>query len=148
VRKNPVANAVKKTWIVLVIAIVVAVAGFCVARLRTFYGAEDMRAITNGSAGDIKPFNPKRVVYEVFGPPGTIADINYLDIKAQPQRASNAPLPWRLSVMTTLPAVSVNVVAQGNRNRIGCRIVVNDVVEDERQNTGVNAQTFCVVKSA
>ncbi len=36
---------------------------------------------------DIKPFNPKHVVYQVWGPAGTIANINYLDINAQPQKA-------------------------------------------------------------
>ena len=88
------------------------------------------------------------MVYEVYGPPGTVANINYLDINAQPRRASNVTLPWTLSVMTTLPSVSVNVIAQGDSDQIGCRIIVNDVVKDERSMTGVNAQTFCIVKSA
>ncbi|HEV7361550.1 MAG TPA: MmpS family transport accessory protein, partial [Mycobacterium sp.] len=39
--KAPVANAVKKIWIVLVIALVIAVAGFCVLRLRSFFGNHD-----------------------------------------------------------------------------------------------------------
>ena len=58
------------------------------------------------------------------------------------------PLPWTLSVITTLPSVSVNVVAQADSDQIGCRIIVNDVVKDERSANGVNAQTFCIVKSA
>jgi hypothetical protein len=44
--------------------------------------------------------------------------------------------------------VSVNVVAQGDSDQIGCRIIVNDVVKDERSADGVRAQTFCIVKSA
>jgi hypothetical protein len=147
-RKIPVAAALRKMWIVLVIVVVVAVAAFCVLRLRTFFGVPDNRPITSGSADDIKPFNPKHVVYEVYGPPGTVANINYLDINAQPQKASNVPLPWTLSVITTLPSVSVNVVAQANTDQIGCRIIVNDVVKDERSASGMNAQTFCIVKSA
>jgi hypothetical protein len=144
----PVAAAVKKMWIVLVIVAVVAVAAFCVLRLRTFFGVHDNRPITSGIADEIKPFNPKHVVYEVYGPPGTVANINYLDINAQPRRVSNVTLPWTLSVTTTLPSVSVNVVAQGDSDQIGCRIIVNDVVKDERSVNGVNAQTFCIVKSA
>ena len=147
-RRIPVAAAAKKLWIVLVIVVVVAVAGFCVTRLRGIFGYQDNRPITSGNANDIKPFNPKHVVYEVYGPPGTIANINYLDINAQPQKASNVPLPWTLSVITTLPSVSVNVVAQADTDQIGCRIIVNDVVKIERSATGVNAQTFCIVKSA
>jgi hypothetical protein len=146
--KIPVANAVKKVWIAVVILIVVLVAGFCVNRLRGVFGVHDNRPITSGGADDIKPFNPKHVVYEVYGPAGTVANINYLDINAQPQQASNVALPWTLSVITTLPSVSVNVVAQADTDQIGCRIIVNDVVKDERSATGVNAQTFCIVKSA
>ncbi len=144
----PIADAVKKVWIVLVIVVVVAVAAFCVTRLRSFFGYHDNHPITSGMQDDIKPFNPKHVVYEVWGPAGTIANINYLDINAQPQKATNVPLPWTLSVTTTLPSVSVNVVAQADTDQIGCRITVNDVVKDERSASGMNAQTFCIVKSA
>ncbi|WP_439896640.1 MmpS family transport accessory protein [Mycobacterium malmoense] len=146
--KAPVANAVKRVWVALVIVVVVAVASFCVVRLRSIFGAHDNRPLTSGIADDIKPFNPKHVVYEVYGPAGTVANINYLDINAQPRRVDNVPLPWTLSVITTLPSVSVNVVAQGNTDQIGCRIIVNDVVKDERSTSGMNAQTFCIVKSA
>jgi Mycobacterium membrane protein len=148
VAKVAVANTVKKVWIALVIVVVVAVAGFVVTRLRSVFGNHDNRPIASGMGDDIKPFNPKHVVFEVYGPPGTIANINYLDINAQPQKASNVPLPWTLSVTTTLPSVSVNVVAQADSDQIGCRITVNDVVKDERSASGVNAQTFCIVKSA
>ncbi len=144
----PVAAVARKFWIVLIIVAVVAVAGFAVVRLRGFFGVHDNRPITSGMADDIKPFNPKHVVYEVYGPPGTTANINYLDINAQPRRVDNVPLPWTLSVTTTLPSVSVNVVAQGDSDQIGCRIIVNDVVKDERSINGVRAETFCIVKSA
>lgn len=142
------ANALKRAWIVLVIAAVVAIAGFCVLRLRTYFGAHDNHAITSGGADDIKPFNPKKVVYQVWGPPGSVANISYLDINAQPQTATNVPLPWTLSVITTLPSVSVNVIAQVNSGQVGCKIIVNDEVKDERSVSGVNAETYCIVKSA
>ncbi|MCV7198309.1 transport acessory protein MmpS [Mycobacterium angelicum] len=148
VAKFSVAGVVRRMWMVLVIALVVVVAAFCVSRLRTFFGVHDRGPITSGMADEIKPFNPKHVVYEVWGPAGAIANINYLDINAQPQRVSNAPLPWTLSVTTTLPSVSVNVVAQADADQVGCRIIVNDVVKDERSASGVKAQTFCIVKSA
>lgn len=146
--KIPVANVVKKIWIALVILAVVVVAAFCVTRLRTFFGAHDNHGVTSGISDDIKPFNPKHVVYEVTGPPGSVANINYLDITAQPRRVDNAPVPWTLSVTTTLPSVSVNVIAQSDSDQIGCRIIVNDEVKDERSASGVKAQTFCIVKSA
>ncbi len=146
-RTSILSRLLTRFWLVLVIAAVVAVAGFCVYRLHGVFGVHDNAAAGGSTTDDIKPFNPKHVVYEVFGPPGTIANINYLDIKATPQRVDNAPLPWTLSVTTTLPSVSVNIVAQGNTDQIGCRIIVNDVVKDEQTITEPNAQTFCLVKS-
>jgi Mycobacterium membrane protein len=52
------------------------------------------------------------VVLEVFGPPGTVASINYLDVNAQPQRVDDTALPWSYDVTTTEPAVFANIVAQ------------------------------------
>jgi len=46
------------------------------------------------------------VVMEVFGPPGTVATITYLDVNAQPQRVDAATLPWAYDTTTTQPAVS------------------------------------------
>lgn len=138
----------RRMWILLVIVAVVAIAGFCVYRFRGYFGANNHVSAGSSINDDTKPFNPKRVTYEVFGPPGTVASINYLDVNAQPQRLDDTPLPWTLNVTTTAPAVSVNVVAQGNSDSIGCRIIVNDVVKAERTVNEVNAQTFCLVKSA
>ena len=76
--KTAVANAVKKAWILLVILAVILVAGFVVTRLRGIFGAHDNRPITSGSADDIKPFNPKHVVYEVYGS-GAIGDARQVD---------------------------------------------------------------------
>ncbi len=92
-------------------------------------------------------FNPKRVTYEVFGPAKT-SDIAYLDPDVQVRRLDNTPLPWSLTVTTSLPAVSVNVFAQSSADVIGCRIIVNGTVKDERSMTGQRALTFCQVTSA
>ncbi len=68
---------------------------------------------------------------------------------AQPQIARDVTLPWSLTLTTTAPAASANIVAQGDSDTIGCRITVNGELKDEKTNTGgVNAQTFCLVKSA
>jgi Mycobacterium membrane protein len=44
--------------------------------------------------------------------------------------------------------VSPNIIAQSDGGRISCRITVDGVLKDERTSDGVNAQTFCLVKSA
>jgi hypothetical protein len=130
----------------LVAAAVVTVAGFGVYRLHGIFGSHRTSA-GGGISNEIIPFNPKQVILEVFGPPGTVATINYLDVNAAPQQVVDTTLPWRYNITTTLPAVVANVVAQGNGNSIGCRITVNGVVKDERTVHEVNAYTFCLDKS-
>jgi hypothetical protein len=139
---------VKRGWIPLVVVILVAVAGFAVYRLHGVFGVRGATSAIGTRADDIKPFNPKQVTLEVFGPVGSVADINYLDVDAAPQRVDGMRLPWAYSVATTAPAVSVNVVAQGDGENIGCRITVNGDVKAQRTVAGVHPQTFCLVKSA
>ncbi len=131
----------------LVALVVVVAAGFAVYRLHGIFGSHDITATPSGSANDIVPFNPKRVVMEVFGPPGTIATITYTDVNAQPQRADSVSLPWSYDTTTTQPAVFVNVSAQGDSDSLGCRIKIDDVVKDERSVNTLNAFTYCLDKS-
>ena len=138
----------RKVWLPLLIIIVVAIAAFGVYRLHGVFGKTEITRQGSGLANDTKPFNPKTVVYEIYGPPGAVATINYLDLNATPQIARDVTLPWSLTLTTTAPAASANIVAQGDSDTIGCRITVNGVVKDEKTSTGVNAQTFCLVKSA
>jgi hypothetical protein len=137
----------KRVWIPLVIVIVVAIAGFTVQRIRTFFGAEGIITTPRVFADDPEPFDPKVVKYEVFGS-GTYANINYLDLDAKPQRLDGAALPWSLTLQTTAPSAAPNIVAQGDGSSVTCRIIVDDEVKDERTATGVNALTYCFVKSA
>ncbi|OBB84698.1 MmpS family transport accessory protein, partial [Mycolicibacterium peregrinum] len=104
--------------------------------------------ISSAKVDDTKPFDPKVVVYEIYGVPGATADVNYLDLDAQPQRIDGVTLPWTLRLESTAPSVFPNIVAQGNGDSISCRITVDDELKDERTSNGVNAQTFCLVKSA
>ena len=57
-------------------------------------------------------------------------------------------MPWELTLTTTAPAASPNIIAQSDGGSISCRVSVDGVVKDERTTDGVNAQTFCLVKSA
>ena len=139
---------IKRGWIPLVVVILVAVAGFAVYRLHGVFGVRGATSAIGARADDVKPFNPKQVTLEVFGPAGSVADINYLDVDAAPQRVDGMRLPWAYSVATTAPAVSVNVVAQGDGENIGCRITVNGDVKAQRTVAGIHPQTFCQVKSA
>ncbi|WP_207546905.1 MmpS family transport accessory protein [Mycobacterium kubicae] len=138
---------VKRGWMVFVAVVVVAGAGFAIYRLHGIFGSQNDTAAAAGLSDEIVPFNPKSVVLEVFGTPGAVATINYLDVNAQPQQVRNAPLPWSFTITSTEPAVVGNVVAQGNGGSIGCRITVNGKVKDERTINTPAAYTFCLDKS-
>lgn len=140
-------SGVRRWWIVLVVAVVVAVAGFCVYRLHGIFGSHNNTAAGGGLADQTEPFNPKHITLEVFGDPGAVATINYVDINVQPQQVVNASLPWSLTMVTTQPGAFSNLVAQGNSDSLGCRILVDGEVKDERIVNEVNAYTFCLVKS-
>jgi hypothetical protein len=131
----------------LVAAVVIAVAAFGVFRLHSIFGSHHSSSAAEGISNEIIPFNPKHVILEVFGAPGAVATINYLDVNAQPQQVRDAPLPWSYTITSTEPAVVGNVVAQGNGDTLGCRITVNGVVKAERTVNAVNAYTFCLDKS-
>jgi hypothetical protein len=132
----------------LVAVVVVAVVGFGIYRLHGIFGSHDHASAAIGMSNDITPFNPKHVTLEVFGAPGTVATINYLDVNAQPQQVLDTTLPWSYTITTTHPAVVANLVAQGDSDTIGCRIIVNGVVKDGRTVNEVNAYTFCLDKSS
>ena len=137
----------RKAWMPLVILMVVAVAAFAVDRLHGVFGKSEITRAGSGLANDAAPFNPKTVVYEIMGPEGAVATVNYLNLDAEPQIARDVTLPWTLELSTTAPAAAANIVAQGDSDTIGCRITVDGVVKDERWSNGVSAQTFCIVKS-
>jgi hypothetical protein len=137
-----------RTWIALVILAVLVAGGFTVSRIHGFFGSEKRESYADSNLENAKPFNPKHLIYEVFGPAGTVADISYFDVNSDPVRVDGAHLPWTLNITTTLAAVMGNIVAQGNSDSIGCRITVDGVVKAERVSNEVNAYTFCLVKSA
>ena len=132
----------------LVAAAVVAAAAFGVDRLHGVFGSNNNTSTDAAVANNIVPFNPKHIRLEVFGDPGAVATINYLDINVQPRQVLNASLPWSLTMVTTQPGAFTNVVAQGNSHSLGCRIIVDDEVKDERIVNAVNAYTYCLSKSA
>jgi hypothetical protein len=147
VKAISISALVARWWMVLVAIVVLGVTGFAIYRLHGIFGSHNNTSANSGLANQIVPFNPKVVVLDVFGAPGAVATINYLDVNAQPQQVKNAPLPWSFTITSTEPAVLANVVAQGNGDTLGCRITINGVVKDERTVNKVDAYTFCLDKS-
>jgi hypothetical protein len=147
VRAIPITRVVKRAWIPLVLIVVLSVSALGVTRLHKIFGSQDLNAGAGGGI-EIVQFNPKIVLYEITGPPGTTANINYWDADANTHQVNGAPLPWQTTISTTLPAVSANIMAQSDGDEIGCRILVDGVVREQQHSDGHHAQTFCLVKSA
>ena len=142
----PVGRALKKLWIPLVLIVVLAVSGLVVSRLHKQFASADLNAGA-GAGIEIVQFNPKIMVYDVYGSPGTTAQISYFDPDAN-VHSITASLPWSVTLSTTLPTVSASLMARTDGEQIGCRVTVNGTVREEQSANGVQAQTYCLVKSA
>jgi hypothetical protein len=145
-RAAAVISLLKRIWLPMLIVAAVSVGGFSVANLRSVFGS-DGAVVTPVGNDTADKFNPKVVVYEVFGS-GSTAVVNYTDLDGLPQRTGEVSLPWSLRLETTVPSVTPNLVVQGDGQTIGCRVLVDDEVKDERTAQGVNAATYCLVKAA
>lgn len=136
----------KKAWIPLVLVVVVCLGAYAIIRIRDT--GQQGPNLAEGS-GITENFNPKHIKYEITGSGGT-ANINYLDEYGQPNLIENAPLPWSFTIVTTLPSMSANIMAQGERNvtDLGCRVTVDDDVRDDRTSTDTfKPFIYCLVKS-
>lgn len=128
--------------------VVVVVGGFAVDRVRGIFGSHQLPTYAGSMSDDQHKSDSKRVVYEVFGPPGATADINYIDDEGETNQVDNATLPWSHEIVTTAPSMTGNIVAQGSSDFIGCRITSDGEVKDERTVSQVSAYIYCFVKSA
>ena len=146
--KFSVGKLARRQWIAIVAIVVVALVGFSVDRLRGIFGSNNEISRPGSDALENTGYNPKRVLFEVFGSPGSVATINCLDINAQPQRVENVTLPWSQALTTDDPTMYADLRAQGDGSTIGCRITVNGVVKDERSTNHVNGYISCLDKTA
>jgi Mycobacterium membrane protein len=144
-------------WLVLTLAVVIALSGFVVHRLHGVFGVH-RGSFGGGTSGEVlDSFNAKTITLEVWGPPGSTATINYLDAESHPQQALNVPLPWSTVLSSTKPGIPANLVAQGDGSWIACQFVVNkhdgsgDVIKTPNHsppNENVNPFVYCLDKSA
>ncbi len=143
-----VSRLVRRQWTAIVAILVVAIVGFSISRLHGIFGSDNVVSKPAADALENTGYNPKRVLFEVFGSPGSTATINYLDEHAQPQRVTATVLPWSQMLTTDDPVLFADLRAQGDGSTIGCRITVNGVVKDERSTSNVNGYIACLDKSA
>lgn len=137
----------KRFWIPLLLVAVVGIGGYAITQIRA--SATPRPPKLGEGSGVTANVNPKRITYEIVGSGGT-ANLNYLDENGQPHLIENAPLPWSFTIVTTLPSMSANIVAQGDRDvsDLGCRVTVDGDVRDNRSSADkVKPFIYCLVKS-
>ncbi|OBG23869.1 MmpS family protein [Mycolicibacterium celeriflavum] len=144
---HAVVGVLKRFWIPLLLVVVVAVGAYVIVRVRESAAPQPPK--TAEGSGITDPFNPKYIKYEVTGSGGT-ANLNYLDERGQPHLVESAPLPWSFTIVTTLPSMSANIMAQGDRgvSDLGCRVTVDGEIRDERASDDtIKPFVYCLVKS-
>lgn len=137
----------KRLWIPLLVLLVVGVAGFTVSRLHGIFGSEKRSTYSDTQADNAETYDPKQMTYEVFGAPGTVANISYFDKDTEPQYITGISLPWTLEFDMGSTTAIGSLMAQGDSNKIGCRIIVDGDVKAERISDNVNAFTSCLLKN-
>lgn len=128
--------------------VVACAGGFTVSRLHGIFGSEQRPAYADSKSSDSKPFNPKHLTYEVFGPAGALASISYFNQNSEPTFVKGVSLPWTLKFELTDTSAVGSILAQGDSDSIGCRILVDDEVRDQKISNEHNAFTSCLLKAA
>ncbi|MGV0746548.1 MmpS family transport accessory protein [Mycolicibacter minnesotensis] len=138
-----------RLWIPSVLVVVIVVGGFVVIRIRDTFQVDSVARSSDLNAESLQTFNPKRIVYELTGTEGGSASINYLDENGQPNLIDQATLPWSFTVVTTLPSMSANLVAQASTDTgsLRCRVIVDGEVRDDRGSSQYRPFIYCLVKS-
>jgi len=128
---------------------VIGAGGLTVSRLHGIFGSEKSLSYGDTRQEETKPFDPKHLRYEVFGPPGTVAEISYFDANGDPAHVDGVSLPWSLEFAITAAASIGSLASQCDSESIGGRIVVDNEVKAEKITTHeVSAFTSCLLKAA
>lgn len=139
-------GALQKGWLPAVTVIALGIGSLAVWKVHEMSAPGPVPTVLAAQAPE--QFTPKRMTYELFGSPGNGGMLTYVDIEGNPHRVDVSELPWSHTETTTLTVVSGSISAQVQGGEVGCRILVNDVVRDERSSTHANADVTCRVKSA
>ena len=135
-----------RAWLPLVIVLALAIGGLGMWKVHQSSAPGPVLAVNPPQAPE--EFTPKRLTYELFGDIGSGGLLDYIDIDGHPHEVQLTDLPWSHTETTTLTVVSGSISAQVHGGRVGCRMLVNDIVRDEQSATRQDADVTCRVKSA
>jgi hypothetical protein len=137
-----------KTWQLIVILAVLAIAGYCVNMVRSMSEHISHPPVTHSIPATVIQINPKHVVYEAFGDLGSGGRVTYADLDSQPIEVALTSLPWSFSATTMSPSATLSLVMQVDGDAAGCRIRVDGKVRDEHLVSHPSAAVACTVTAA
>lgn len=135
-----------RAWMPLVAVVVLGLAGGSMWKVHQFSAPGPVLTVNPPQAPE--EFNIKTLTYEVFGAADRGGLLSYVDIDGHPHTENVTSLPWSHTERTTLTVVSGSISVQVRGGHAGCRILVNDMVRDEKSDSGQDADVICRVKSA
>lgn len=143
-RRSVVRRILARAWMPLVSVVAVSVGAVAMWKVHDSSSPPPVFTVNGPQAPD--SFTQKRLTYQVFGT-GSGAMLSYVDVYGHPHQADGADLPWSHTETTTLTVVSGSISVQVRGGEVGCRILVNDVVRDEKFDDHHDADVTCRVKS-
>lgn len=142
---KPVVGAL---WLPAVIVVVIAFVALGVSRVRVASEAISHPPAVDAIPATVVPINPKNITYEVFGDLGGGGKVVYADLNSKPVEVVLTSLPWSFSETTMAPSVTLSLVTQVQGDSVGCRILVNGAVRDEKTVAHTAAAAACTVTAA
>ena len=137
-----------KLWLPAVALVMIAVIGYGVNTVRHSSDAISYPPSTSSIPATVVQINPKNITYEVFGDLGNGGKVVYADLKSNPVEVRLTSLPWSYSATTMSPSATLSLVSQVDGSSLGCRIIVDGVVRDEKYVAHEGAAVACTVTAA
>jgi Mycobacterium membrane protein len=137
-----------KLWLPALILVVIAIISYGVNKVRHSSDAISYPPSTSSIPATVVQINPKNITYEVFGDLGSGGKVVYADLKSNPVEVTLTSLPWSYSATTMSASATLSLVSQVDGSSLGCRILVDGVVRDEKYVSHEGAAVACTVTAA
>jgi len=137
-----------KLWLPVVALVMIAIISYGVNKVRHASDAISHPPSTSSIPATVVQINPKNITYEVFGDLGGGGKVVYADLKSNPVEVRLTSLPWSFSATTMSASATLSLVSQVDGGSLGCRILVDGVVRDEKYVAHEGAAVACTVTAA
>lgn len=147
-KRRNTAGIGSKLWLPAVALVMIAIIAYGVNKVRHSSDAISYPPVTSSIPATVVQINPKNITYEVFGDLGGGGKVVYADLNSNPVEVRLTSLPWSYSATTMSSSATLSLVTQVDGSSLGCRIIVDGVVRDEKYVSHEGAAVACTVTAA